>query len=711
MKNLVSALFLSLGLAGGGVSAQTAESLSVDSVSLGEVVITARPVEAVVSAGKISFNPAATLAAEGGGALDAIASMPGVTVDASGAISVNGRPDVSVVVDGRKGVLRGDAQTAYLRSLPVSAIHRIEISTVPSAGRDASDSPTVINVRLKPRRDDGFGLSLTANARALRGCRGFGNFFATYSGGPAYITLSGSLMGARNPSMLSTVRPYPGSDIPLTQDYRRTRRDNMDNLALTAVFDFASGYSGGLSLTCNGYDRRESSAMHTLLPAAPVPETTLNHTRFDSRNIYGSAYLKKALPSPDSHMTLCFDFFSYRGTERQALEGDSGGDLDGGGGGNTRGYAGTYDYAHTLSASFRISLGAKFSVVDMTHGGRYTGLENVDSDFGYIEDVEALYAEGALSMGRVALMAGLRGERAGMRTRFSGNEAEASRLFGSAAVSLYPSASVIFTPGGGDSFSLSYAKRVSRPKYSDLNPFIHIYDDITHIGGNISLRPAVSHSLSLEWASGGWLRLEAAGSYVSNDIERCFRELTDRVVYVSPENLPRHVSGSLTASAVGLNPFSWLSASATVSVVCDSYRFPASTGIAPVSSLMPMAQARLMFSLPSGWKAELSGNFHGRMARGQAMVAPGGMMYVGLRKAFLGGKANLTLFVRDLLDTSRRRSSIMLSGRKATLVEREYEDMRRIGLSLSLRLSHGPLRKSAPSPRNNLKEEINRVNL
>lgn len=98
------------------------------------------------------------------------------------------------------------------------------------------------------------------------------------------------------------------------------------------------------------------------------------------------------------------------------------------------------------------------------------------------------------------------------------------------------------------------------------------------------------------------------------------------------------------------------------------------------------------------------------MAYGQAGVSSYGTLYIGIRKLMLGGKLNATLFARDLLNTNHFSSEIWLNGRRAILSEREYEQMRRIGLSISLRLHSGKLTTHKKREKEMI-DEIKRVNL
>lgn len=130
MKSLTIALLMVPSLA----SAQTAETAD----TLAEVVVTAHKAEAIVTPGMTTYTPSATLSGSGGSAFDAISSLPGVSTDNNGSLSVNGVRGITVTINGRKGALKGSELTNYLKSLPATAVADIRIRTTPSAKDDAS---------------------------------------------------------------------------------------------------------------------------------------------------------------------------------------------------------------------------------------------------------------------------------------------------------------------------------------------------------------------------------------------------------------------------------------------------------------------------------------------------------------------------------------------------------------------------------------------
>ncbi len=99
-----------------------------------------------------------------GSVLDALRSLPGVTVDEEGRVSLRGSDQVAVLIDGRQSSLTGFGSQRGLDNVPAANVAAIEIINNPSASLDAAGMAGVINIIYEQERALGFsadfGLSL-----------------------------------------------------------------------------------------------------------------------------------------------------------------------------------------------------------------------------------------------------------------------------------------------------------------------------------------------------------------------------------------------------------------------------------------------------------------------------------------------------------------------------------------------------------------------
>ncbi|MDB5281389.1 MAG: TonB-dependent receptor [Bacteroidota bacterium] len=124
-------------------------------------------------AGKIIFDVAKTVSDGAETAQESLQKIPGVNVSESGSVTVRGKSNVKILVDGKSNPMAETNPEQFLKSIPAKNIETIEVNTAPSAKYDASGSGVVINIKLKKGKLEGFNGSLTA---------GVGTVFNKYNG-------------------------------------------------------------------------------------------------------------------------------------------------------------------------------------------------------------------------------------------------------------------------------------------------------------------------------------------------------------------------------------------------------------------------------------------------------------------------------------------------------------------------------------------------
>lgn len=700
-------------------------SLATDSIlfsELKEITVMADRRAMKLRSDKIIYDPSATVSGGQGNAYEAIKAIPGITVRSSGDISFNGIQSVAVSFDGRKTILNGENLLNFLKSLPVKDIENIEIINSAGAKSDGSDPTTMLNLVRRRKKDDCYSIGANSDGQIWKARQIYSSVFGEYSRNGHCISVNYSHYVARNPSELLTDRPYLDFKERLTQVYDRRRRDSSQFLSLSYEYRLSEGFVVGTSINYNHFKRKEPAVMTTSVPFVTDQTVTSNNALFVTDNVIGEIYFRSNPSKQNTVWVVACDYFRYRSSESQFMEDNTGRSINGVMEGKTYGIVGSFDFNRSISSYWRLSFGTRFSYVDMNSEGSYTGhtsnesvsnslgIDNLDSSFGYNENVNALYAEGKCSYGILNASVGLRGEQSNLNTYFSGNESAESRDLSKRYFHIYPSLSFMLSTSAIGSYMLAYADKVTRPRFSDLDPFIHLYDNITHVGGNINLKEAHRQSLNLIWSDNGHWRVMVAGEIVSNEIVKYYRELSDRIVYVTPENIPLHMQLLISATGSDLGITSWWKLSATANLIYSTYRFAKDTGLNPNSLWTPMLELKNVFRLPYQIMAEVDASFRGRMAFGQAQISHVWNTYAGVRKSFCNDRLSISLYVKDIFNSNNFNSTILLSGRNALLYEKEYEDMRKIGISATWIFSGGT-GNSKKESRNICVDELNRITL
>ena len=128
-----------------------------DDAPVDEVVVTAERRDPLgVEPGRSAFSMDGNTARAGGTALDALKSLPGVTLEQDGKVRLRGSDRVVILQDGKQSAQTGYGEQKGLDTIPADNIDRIEIITNPSAKYDAAGMAGVINIIFKKDAKIGF---------------------------------------------------------------------------------------------------------------------------------------------------------------------------------------------------------------------------------------------------------------------------------------------------------------------------------------------------------------------------------------------------------------------------------------------------------------------------------------------------------------------------------------------------------------------------
>jgi iron complex outermembrane recepter protein len=132
--------------------------------SLKEVAIVKEKNMLEMSIDKKTFNVDKNITATGGTAADVLQNIPSVTVDATGNVSLRGKSNVTILIDGRPATLLAGDVASALQALPAASIDNVEIITNPSSKYDAQGKTGIINIITKANKNQGLNGMFTLGA-------------------------------------------------------------------------------------------------------------------------------------------------------------------------------------------------------------------------------------------------------------------------------------------------------------------------------------------------------------------------------------------------------------------------------------------------------------------------------------------------------------------------------------------------------------------
>jgi hypothetical protein len=255
-------------------------------------------------------------------------------------------------------------------------------------------------------------------------------------------------------------------------------------------------------------------------------------------------------------------------------------------------------------------------------------------------------------------------------------------------------------------FSITYSKRIVRPNYRDMNPFIEVIDPYQHEKGNTELKPELTDNIEFLWLLKKRFAFNLFYSFRNNPIAKSYLTEGNRTLVI-PLNLSGNHSAGLKIGLNNVKPFAWWTMHINTSLTYKQFDWVIAGDAYKNEHITPMVHITNQLSLPLGWKMEAIGYYNGYMAEGQASVHPAGSVSLGVRKNLFADKVGLYIYATDVFNSNRAYIELQSNMMKGWYKERY--DSRMFGLTLSYRFNWG---KETRKPQTGTKiEESKRITL
>lgn len=501
---------------------------------------------------KIVFNAEKDLTSQTGVATDILKKIPQVSVDVDGNVQLAGSSGIRFLIDGKPSSAFGSNIADVLQSIPASQIKSIEVITSPGARYDAQGLGGIINIILKKNSARGINsnLSLTAGTRTENGSFNF-NARKGKFGVNAFI--SGN---ARLPAKTLTVFDRTSSDTSKSTVLLRQagendfkRRGYQTGLGFDWSFKEASSLSGSFSYNNFGNNATGSLGQTTtvydnsgILSLAEI--TNISKSSFHFHNVDAGLNYKRKFKKEEQELeinlntSLGNNFFTS-GNSQFLLPKDS---LFYGTNNTNRGKENEteleIDYTQPLKPGVNIGAGGKLSVMDISSNADILAFQpavksflydpSLSNSLAYHQRVYAFYAELNFPAFKVlTAKIGGRYERTEINSFYSNADQQAPTPGYNTFV---PSVFLMKKLNEKQTLKLSWSKRIERPDYGDLNPFINTSDPQNITAGNPYLLPEIGNRYELAYNRD----LGAAGSFMINLFYRTSNhDIQPYIVYYS----------------------------------------------------------------------------------------------------------------------------------------------------------------------------------
>lgn len=640
--------------------------------ALNEVVVQKKKSFVENKIDKTVLNVDALISAAGGDAMDVLEKAPGIIVDENGTITFKGKSGVQVFIDDKPTYLSGADLEAYLKSLPASTLNQIELMTNPPAKYDAAGGAGIINIITKKTKMKGFNGSVSSRASLGKRPQTRQGINMNYLNDK--VKVFGNLGYAYQSSIndLYIFRRFKNEDLTTRSLFDQTsimgrRGQNVDGrIGLDYYISEKSTIGVGVNGTFREVNAR-SNVNSTLSNAASVIDSTIiAKNREKNRFTNGGLNLnyRYDIDSIGTKFTMDFDYLRYSTEDNQKFDntvyqpdnsitsqtqllGDLPARIDI--------YSFKTDYSRPLKnggiieGGYKVSFSKTDNVADYRDVINGEEVQNLDmsNHFRYDEVINAGYVNFNTNWKRFSFQTGLRLENTYSKGNQLANTGPDSK-FKRSYTNLFPTVYVQYKLDsiGNHQLVANYGKRINRPYFQDLNPFISPLDRFTYYVGNPYLNPSFAHNYELSYRYKGFFSATLAHGYSKDDIAETI-EINEGIYYSRPGNIGKSKNYSLQLTAD--IPFAkWWRANFYNEITHAKYNSLLYGEPLDSSGTWWYFSANSTFTFSPNWSGEIGGTYQTDIVSTQFVLGARGGVNAGVRWKIMQGKGSLRFSVNDM---------------------------------------------------------------
>jgi len=685
-------------------------------------------------ADRMIVNVESSPSSAGSSAMDILEKSPGVTVDKDGNISLKGKQGVTVMLDDKPTYMSATQLASYLKSLPASAIDVLEIMTNPSAKYDAAGNSGIINIKTKKNKAKGFNGSVTLTHTQGVYPKPSGSLNLNYRTGKFNFFLNGGYTHWEGFQELDINRNYldeTGKQITSIFTQHTSMRFTNPEMNLKVGADYYLSKTTTIGFVARGFRNTENDRSNSTIYLKGADQTidSIVYSPSSNKGLWKNGAInlnfRHQFDSAGTELTADADYIKYKSGSNQYFDNitydpdwNKKGEtvLTGNLPSDINIYSFKSDFSHPFKNSLKFEAGIKTSYVSTDNTANYYNVINNISEvdttktnrFLYRENINAAYINLNKQLKKWSIQAGLRLEN----TNYSGHQLgnaytinNNDSTFKKSYVNLFPTLYISYQASAKNSFSINYGRRIDRPAYQDLNPFLFFLDQYTYQSGNPYLQPQYTHNVELSHTYNNFLTTTLNYSNTKNFFTETF-EQSGRATIVRNGNIGKRQNAGIAVSAQ-IPVQKWWTAIIYTNVSYNKFSGLLYGEDINVSSTTLMANLNNQFRFSKGWGGELSGWYRTKGVEGQIILEPMGQASAAVSKQLLKEKASLKLAIRDMFYTGSVRGYINFQETQATF--HNTRDSRQVSLTFTYRFGK-PIK--GPQPRRNAggaNDEQNRV--
>lgn len=467
---------------------------------------------------RMVINVAASITAPGNTILEVLERSPGVVIDRqNNSISMNGKDGVVIMFNGKISRVPLTSLVQMLAGMSAGNIERIELITTPPANYDAEGNAGFINIVLKTDTQYGTNGSYNGTIGYMKGFLMEGGINFNYRKGKTNLYGDYSFSRIPNKQNISSYRKVMNNGTA-TESYISSARDAMrtvQNGRLGIDFELTKKVIIGALFT--GYDFRweMDAANKSNIFLNRKLDTVIRIANHELHHLYNYGINLNGQYSftANDKLVLNFDYIHYKDNNpTNYLNAYYNGAGDFLYAEKTRSDKLTpitfrieaADYTKKLGKKINMEVGLKQTTSTFTNDvivekelqNEWTTDPELTAKYKLKENISAGYASFNMTFSdKTSGKFGLRYEYTNSNLSSDIEKNIVDRHYGN----LFPSLFISQKLDDNNSINFSYTRRITRPTFNDMAPFVLFIDPNTFFSGNPALQPSISDAVKADY--------------------------------------------------------------------------------------------------------------------------------------------------------------------------------------------------------------------
>lgn len=674
---------------------------------LNEVVIRNESTTVEIKLDKKVYNVGKDLMVKGGTVSDVLDNIPSVTVDVDGTIALRGNDNVRVLIDGKPSTAINISDA--LRLIPADAIDKVEVITNPSARYDAEGGGGLLNIILKKGKTNGLNGTVVGNTGYPDNHGSNGSF--NYKTNSYNLFTNQGFSNRYNPGYSDVDTEYLNPTITSPRFiYERRDNDRFNNsynggLGFEWFFNDNTSWTNSISLRkANSLNKSDVSFLNKFDVGADATRIRSNRDEGDDEDLeYNSNFIKKfnkeghkltidyqtSLNKDESTSVIYDTQFPNAATFNKQTQ-------------NKNLLATDYVLPFGKELQFEAGYRGEFTTQNTNVGVSENNVTNtlLSNRLEYKEKVNALYSQFGAKINKFSVLVGLRWEDSNIEVNLLDKNNFNTKKYNN----FFPSAFFTYEINDQSSTSISYSKRIRRPRGRFLNPSSDFSSNINIFQGNPDLNPAKTDAIDLGYLTKIGRKLTFNTSVygnkttdVYNFVRRESGDLTEDeipIIITSPINLATEYRGGFEFT-LNYNPFKWWRLNSNFNFFAIEtegiYTYVDYKGVTITQDLSNQSNSwftRLSSKINLPYKIDWQTNFNyqGEQKTAQGSRLPNFSANLAFSKDVFNDKATIALNVSDVFNSRYRKNETYIENSIRSTSEFQWRS-RQITLSFTYRFN------------------------